>query len=106
MIFLQRGSPKMAHLCRHWRPRRHGSYRVISCRHRRCGARGEDDPGPTRRPLVAFTLILALRSPASQRAERWCRSGRNNIDGGFPHRHLPTDLQVPVHRLGSQSKAS
>jgi hypothetical protein len=47
-----------------------------------------------------------LRSPASQRAERWRRCDRNNIDVCFPHRHLPTDLRVPAHRLRSQSKAS
>src|ERR1700674_1932113 len=49
---------------------------------------------------------LTLRSPASPRAERRCRYGRNNIDGCFQHRRLPPKRHVPAHRSGLRSMAS
>jgi hypothetical protein len=67
---------------------------------------GGDREARARRPLVAFPSILTLRSPASQRAERWCRCGRNNIDGGFRHKPLPASSRRPARRSGSRSRAS
>jgi tripartite-type tricarboxylate transporter receptor subunit TctC len=59
-----------------------------------------------RRPGMTASTAFTFRSPASRRAVRRYRCGRNNIDGCFQHTRLPTQHQVSAHRSGSRSTGS